>query len=178
VTVAELEAFLAKQILPRIKDVTPEINPSDMTCREKDVLGSGGYGYVLKGAFKGEPVAIKVVFGNDMKSVPASVTKMMHREAMIMCSLNHPDILKIHGVVSERGWIVMELCKGGALDEVLNDPEFILDHSTRLRIAAETATGIAYIHLSDVSIVHGDMKAGNVLLTTICSYLRLWHVRG
>jgi serine/threonine protein kinase len=156
---------LAKQRLPRIKDVTPEISPSDMTCREKDVLGSGGYGYVLKGAFKGEPVAIKAVFGNDMKSVPASVTKMMRREAMIMCSLNHPNILKIHGVVSERGWIVMELCEGGALDEVLNDPEFILDHSTRLRIAAETATGIAYLHLSDVSIVHGDMKAGNVLLT-------------
>ena len=165
VKVAELEAFLAKQRLPRIKDVTPEINPSDMTHREKDVLGSGGYGYVLKGAFKGEPVAIKAMFGNDTKNVPASVTKMMRREAMIMCSLNHPNILKIHGVVSERGWIVMELCEGGALDEVLHDPEFVLEHSTRLRIAAETATGIAYLHLSDVSIVHGDMKAGNVLLT-------------
>jgi len=136
-----------------------------MTCHEKDVLGSGGYGYVLKGDFKGEPVAIKAMFGNDMKKVPASVTKMMRREAMIMCSLNHPNILKIHGVVSERGWIVMELCEGGALDEVLYDPEFVLDHPTRLRIASETATGIAYLHLSDVSIVHGDMKAGNVLLT-------------
>jgi len=165
VKVAELEAFLAKQRLPRIKDVTPEINPSDMTHREKDVLGSGGYGYVLKGTFKGEPVAIKAMFGNDTKRVPASVTKMMRREAVIMCSLNHPNILKIHGVVSERGWIVMELCEGGALDEVLQDPEFVLDHPTRLRIAAETATGIAYLHLSDVSIVHGDMKAGNVLLT-------------
>ena len=59
----------------------------------------------------------------------------------------------------------MELCEGGALDEVLHDPEFVLDHPTRLRIASETATGIAYLHLSDVSIVHGDMKAGNVLLT-------------
>jgi len=165
VKVAELEAFLAKQRLPRIKDVTPEIDPSEMTHREKDVLGSGGYGYVLKGAFKGEPVAIKAMFGNDAKNVPASVTKMMRREAMIMCSLNHPNILKIHGVVSERGWIVMELCEGGALDDILHDPEFVLDHPTRLRIAAETATGIAYLHLSDVSIVHGDMKAGNVLLT-------------
>jgi len=165
VKIAELEAFLAKQRLPRIKDLTPDINPSDMTCHEMDVLGSGGYGYVFKGAFKGEPVAIKAMFGNDTKKVPASVAKMMHREAMIMCSLNHPNILKIRGVVSERGWIVMELCEGGALDEVLHDPEFVLDHPTRLRIASETATGIAYLHLSDVSIVHGDMKAGNVLLT-------------
>ena len=32
-----------------------------------------------------------------------------------MCSLNH-GILEVHGV-SERGWIVMDLCEGDALDE-------------------------------------------------------------
>jgi serine/threonine protein kinase len=41
----------------------------------------------------------------------------------------------------------------------------LLDEATQARIAAETATGIAYLHMRDVSIVHGDMKAGNVLLT-------------
>ena len=165
VKVAELEAFLAKQKLPRIKNFIPDIEASDIILHEADVLGSGGYGYVLKGTFNAELVAIKVMFGIDTKRVPASVTKIMRREAMIMCSLNHPNILKIHGVVADRGMIVMELCEGGALDEVLQDPDFVLDHPTRLRIAAETATGIAYLHLSDVSIVHGDIKAGNVLLT-------------
>ena len=82
-----------------------------------------------------------------------------------MCSLNHPNILKIFGVIPERGWIVMELCTGGSLDILLHDPDQILDTQTRARIATETATGMAYLHLSDVSIVHGDMKAANVLLT-------------
>ncbi len=37
---------------------------------------------------------------------------------------------------------------------------------TMTRFAAETSTGIAYLHLPDVAIVHGDMKAANVLLTS------------
>ena len=28
-----------------------------------------------------------------------------------MCTLNHPNILRVFGVVSTRGWIVMELCE-------------------------------------------------------------------
>jgi len=52
---------------------------------------------------------------------------------MLFNGTNHPNILKIHGVVSKRGWIVMELCEGGALDEVLNDPEFVLEVTHRRR---------------------------------------------
>ena len=99
------------------------------------------------------------------EKVPASVVKSVRREAMIMCSLNHPNILRVFGVVPERAWIVMELCEGGSLDVLLRDVDEVLDRETTARIAAETATGIAYLHLPDVSIVHGDMKAGNVLLT-------------
>ena len=165
VKVAELQAFVAKQKLPRIKDIAPEIMQSDVYHRKRDVLGSGGYGYVLRGTFREQPVAIKAMFGDDSQGIPESVSKMMRREAMIMCSLNHPNILKIFGVVPERGWIIMELCAGGSLEVLLRDPDQVLDRQTQLRIAAETSTGLAYLHLSDVSIVHGDMKAANVLLT-------------
>jgi serine/threonine protein kinase len=91
---------------------------------------------------------------------------MMRREATIMCSLNHPNILRVFGIVIERGWIVMELCEGGSLFDVLRDPDQTwLDAPEVARVAAETATGVAYLHMRDVAIVHGDMKAGNVLLT-------------
>lgn len=59
----------------------------------------------------------------------------------------------------------MELCEGGALDDWLQDPEEIIDDATKSRICSEIATGIAYLHMRDVSVVHGDLKAGNVLLT-------------
>jgi serine/threonine protein kinase len=93
------------------------------------------------------------------------VVKMMRREAMFMCTLNHPNILHVNGIVPERGWIVMEICEGGSLADALRDPdETWLDEREMARIAAETATGVAYLHMRDVAIVHGDMKAGNVLL--------------
>jgi serine/threonine protein kinase len=168
-----LESFLAKQKLPRLQDVTPEISESDITLCDADVLGSGGYGAVYKGTHRGDSVAVKAMFGGNKGSdaasakVPAAVAKMMRNEAMIMCSLNHPNILHVFGVVSERGWIIMELCEKGSLADVLRDPEETwLDASEMARVAAETATGITYLHMRDVAIVHGDMKAGNVLLTS------------
>ena len=161
-----LDAFLAKQKLPRLMDITPEIPASKISLKATDMLGSGGYGAVYKASYGGKSVAVKALFGEAKDVVvPQNIAKMMRREATIMCSLNHPNILRVHGVVSERGWIVMDLCEGGALDEALKDPEQAFDDATQTRLCAEVATGVAYLHMKEVSIIHGDMKAGNVLLT-------------
>ena len=41
----------------------------------------------------------------------------------------------------------MELCEGGTLKELLMDEELMLEQEELLRLAAETATGIAYLHM-------------------------------
>ena len=112
VKMEELERFLAKQKLPRLKDVTPELTASEVHISDDNVLGTGGYGAVYKGEHGGNAVAVKAMFGSgDSKmKIPQSASNMMRREAMIMCSLNHPNILRIVGIVPARGWIVMELC--------------------------------------------------------------------
>jgi serine/threonine protein kinase len=165
--------LVAKLQLPRLEDVTPEMVESDITLNDEDVLGIGGYGIVYRGTHHGKPVAVKAIVSGGIKGsdaftakMPPAVEKMMRREAMIVCSLNHPNILRIFGIVPARGWIIMELCHGGSLSEVLRDPEVSwLDALEMARIATETATGVAYLHTSGVAILHGDMKAGNVLLT-------------
>lgn len=117
-------------------------------------------------------MAVKALFGTTggesgkPTSVPEDVRKKMKREATIMCSLNHPHVLHVFGVVPDRGWIIMELCAGGSLSTLLCDPEEMVSPEEQLRFATEMATGIAYLHMSDVAIVHGDMKADNVLLTS------------
>jgi hypothetical protein len=176
VQVQELQQFMSKQKLPRLVDTTPELRPEDVQLDTREPLGRGGYGVVLRGtllAGKTSAVAVKALFTSDGLAglgpgaaiVPPDVQKQMRREATIMCSLNHPNVLRILGVVPERGWIVMELCAGGSLKSLLMDPEEQLDPCTQLRFAVETATGVAYLHMSDVAIVHGDLKADNVLLT-------------
>lgn len=42
-----------------------------------------------------------------------------------------------------------------------------------MRLAAETATGVAYLHSDEIKIVHGDLKAANVLLTAEHSGVRI-----
>merc|ERR1719199_61832 len=91
---------------------------------------------------------------------------------MIMCSLNHPNVVRILGAVTEVGWLVMELCAGGPLDTYLHDPDSVLDAREKARLAAETSTGMAYLHMREVDIIHGDMKAGNVLLASDLSEAR------
>ena len=138
----KLEAFMAKQKLPRLVDITPEISTDDITLDAEDVLGSGGYGAVFKATHNGQSVAVKAMFAvagaavgaaSLSEKVPASVVKSVRREAMIMCSLNHPNILRVFGVVPERAWIVMELCEGGALDTLLRDIDEELDRATMAR---------------------------------------------
>ena len=173
VKLAEMEAFMTDvKKLPRLMDVTPELQAASIDVDVSEPLGKGGFGVVYRGVLKGQkpkPVAVKMLFGaaglNNTAVVPANVTQQMRQEATIMCSLNHPNVLHVFGVVPERGWIVMELCAGGALSELLLDAEQELDELALVRLAAETAAGVAYLHTVEVKIVHGDLKAANVLLS-------------
>ena len=58
----------------------------------------------------------------------------------------------------------MELCQGGSLSDPLADPDAAVDAVTRTRFCSELASGLAYLHSAQVSIVHGDLKAANLLL--------------
>jgi len=172
VKMAELQAFLTKEVkkLPRLKDVTPERDAADIELdAAAEPLGKGGFGVVYRGVLcGGQPVAVKALFsaaGPNDTVISAHLKKQMRQEATIMCSLNHPNVVRIFGVVPERGWIIMELCAGGALSDLLLDAEEALDTPTLVRLAAEIATGVAYLHTDEVKIVHGDLKAANVLLT-------------
>jgi len=164
---SEVEKFMNKQKLPRLKDVTPELQASQVTLHAEDILGTGGYGAVFKGTFEGREVAIKTMFSETNGGVvhmPKAVVDSMRKEAMIMCTLNHPNILHVFGIVPESAWIVMEYCPRGSLSDALQNPDNVFTYRDKLRLATEVATGVAYLHLPDVSIVHGDLKAANVLL--------------
>ena len=77
-------------------------------------------------------MAVKALFSTAGRTpedavVPQDIKKRMKREAAIMCSLNHPNVLHVLGVVPDLGWIVMELCEGGSLKVgVANAPRVAL----------------------------------------------------
>ena len=174
VKMKDVEKFMSKQKLPRLVDTTPVLDENNVTVNTSKPLGRGGFGVVYKGTLKRSStgtsvaVAVKCMFnpsGNPKDAVvPDDIKNQMRRESTILCSLNHPNVIKIFGVCPAFGWIVMELCERGSLKSILLEKETSIDNSELTRYAAETATGVAYLHSPEIAIVHGDLKADNVLV--------------
>ena len=167
IKVSEMEKFMAKQKLPRLQDTTTEIQANEIQLLANEILGVGGYGTIFKATYKNKIVAVKTVFAETMGGtihLPKATVANMRKEAIILSSVNHPNVLRVLGIVLDLAWIVMEYCPRGSLQDVLLNEDIKLSGKELLRFASQVATGVAYLHMPEVSIVHGDLKAANALL--------------
>jgi serine/threonine protein kinase/Flp pilus assembly protein TadD len=127
-------------------------------------IGTGGMGVVWK-AFDTaleRHVALKCLpaeFSNE----PAHLARF-EREAKLLAALNHPNVATIYGLHTANGlrFLTMELVDGSDLRRHLLKTG-ALPLTTALRVAADTAAGLAAAHA--VGIVHRDLKPGNICLT-------------
>jgi serine/threonine protein kinase/tetratricopeptide (TPR) repeat protein len=125
-------------------------------------LGSGGMGdvYRARDTRLNREVAVKVLsptFAND-----PNLLMRFRREAHVLASLNHPNIVTIYDIGQESStvYIAMELVEGKALDEILSAGA-MPTHDV-LDIAIQIAAGLAVAHES--GIVHRDLKPRNVMI--------------
>ncbi|XP_021803176.1 uncharacterized protein LOC110747287 [Prunus avium] len=121
-------------------------------------IGEGGYGIVYKGILPDKTVvAIKKSKIHDLNSV---------NEASILSQIRHRNIVKLLGCCLEAKTNVMvyEFIDNGTLYEHIHNEGKgeKLSFELRLKIAAEIAEALSYLHL--MSIVHRDVKTANILL--------------
>jgi len=125
-------------------------------------VGSGGMGDVYRAHDRNlnRQVAIKVLSANFAHD--PNLLMRFRREAHILASLNHPNIVTIYDIGQDRRtvYIAMELVDGKALDEIL--AAHAMPTRDVLDIAVQTATGLAVAHES--GIVHRDLKPKNVMV--------------
>ena len=130
------------------------------------VLGVGGMGevYRARDVRLRREVAIKVL--------PAPVVKdrerlaRFEREALVLASLNHPNIAQVYGLDESGGApaLVMELVPGPTLADVIaRYPNPPLTPTQALTMARQIADGLDAAH--EKGIVHRDLKPSNVALT-------------
>ncbi|KAF5725815.1 hypothetical protein HS088_TW23G00544 [Tripterygium wilfordii] len=159
----ELTAFirhLATQELQTIKN-------SDLEYLKE--LGSGTYGTVYYGKWKGSDVAIKKIrpsyFTNGLSEEDRLVTDFW-REAHMLGQLHHPNIVALYGVVTDGPVktlaTVTEYMVNGSLNQVLRKKDRTIDRRKRLIIARDAAFGMEYLH--EKNIVHFDLKSHNFLV--------------
>ena len=105
------------------------------------------------------PVAIKLIQSTD----ELNVDRLLLNEARAASALNHPNICTVHevGEHGDRSFIVMEYVDGRPLSDVI--AEGPKPPALALELAAQVARALAHAH--DRNVVHGDLKAANVLIS-------------
>nr|CAG4647695.1 EOG090X01SN [Moina brachiata] len=129
------------------------------------VLGKGATGAVFQGVNKhtGEAVAVKTF--NQLSHMRPQEVQM--REFEVLKKVNHENIVKLLAIEEEQDGkgkvIVMELCTGGSLFNILDDPENStgLPEDEFLAVLEHLTAGMK--HLRDNSLVHRDLKPGNIM---------------
>src|SRR3954468_15997130 len=104
-------------------------------------------------------VATKRVPGAE---VTATTAKRLWREARIMASLRHPNLVAIYDIVvdGEDLLLVMEYVQGRTLADVLASAPLSWEHTAEL--LDPVASALDYVHSQGV--VHRDLKPSNVLV--------------
>jgi len=136
-----------------------ELSYEDLELSES--IGKGVTAEVFRGECRGHVVAIKQL---KMQSVN---TRSFTREIGIMSQIDHPNIVKLLGIVlsSQPFHIVMEYCSGGnAFDLLHNQPEIELTWPQMLRMSKHCAVAMDYLHKFSPQIIHRDLKSLNLLL--------------
>ncbi|KAF7034336.1 hypothetical protein CFC21_045364 [Triticum aestivum] len=147
----------------------------EVTNNFADKLGSGASAEVYRGEFNGEVIAVKKLpfrIGTD--------EKQFQNEYEHLKRLKHPNIVRLvgfcdeteHAFVEYKGKTIiaeeihralcLECLPKGPLSDYLHEKYTGHSWHTRFQIINGMCEGLKYIH--EVSVVHLDIKPGNILL--------------
>ncbi len=133
---------------------------ADFRLGEK--IGSGGMGSIYQAMQMSlqRPCAVKILSAAESSDTER---KRFLKEARLVCSLDHPNIVKVFSVGFDnlqRPYIAMELLKGQSLDKTLDNRRIGIEEFRRIFI--QVADAIEYAHAKN--IIHRDLKPGNIFL--------------
>ncbi|XP_065618054.1 L-type lectin-domain containing receptor kinase IV.1 [Quercus suber] len=133
--------------------------------RDKELLGSGGFGKVYKGALTTSKIEIaeKKVSHESRQGMREFVA-----EIVSIGRLRHRNLVPLLGYCRRKGELlwVYDYMSNGSLDKYLFDqPQVTLSWSQRFEVIKGVASGLFYLHEGwDQVVIHRDVKASNVLL--------------
>ncbi|XP_066557715.1 tyrosine-protein kinase Fes/Fps [Amia ocellicauda] len=128
-----------------------------------DHIGRGNFGEVYSGRLRSDntPVAVKTCREN----LPTELKNKFLMEARILKQYDHPNIVKLIGVCTQKQpiYIVMELVQGGDFLTFLRNEGSQLKTKMLIKMSENAASGMEY--LESKKCIHRDLAARNCLVT-------------
>ena len=148
---------------PQLKSLVKKAEP---TGRQ---LGTGAYGSVEQVNIEGEMYAAKKLTMKICMN-PNEFYRKFFSEFCILSSLCHPNIVQYQCVCplpnSESPALVMEQLQTNLHDYLLNPSYANLPMNAKVSILCDIASGLAYLHNHKPAMIHRDLPARNVLLSS------------
>ena len=143
-----------------------------ITLTDERSIGDGSYAIVIPLNFRGLKCAGKklhaIFFENATPQEKDHMIDRFQEECRLLSRLKHPNIVQFLGVHFEDGpdlpVLVMEFLQC-TLSECV-DRYGVLPEQVGLSILDDVATGLCYLHGHRPPIVHRDLSANNVLLSS------------
>lgn len=93
--------------------------------------------------------------------------EQFQKEMRNLIGLRHPCIATLMGIVVDKAGpplIVMELMEHGSLRGVLSNKSIALEPALMAPMVRDVIQGMAFLHAAKPAVVHGDLKAHNILV--------------
>ena len=149
----------------RIDTIRPPLQPGALFkgFEVLEILGKGGMGVVYKARQQSLDRLVALKLLNAQLASSEEFSKRFDREAKVLASLNHPNVVHVHDFGREDGllYLVMEHVDGPTLDDVLRRKP--VDPTRFLTSVRDVSKGLQRVH--EAGLVHRDIKPSNILLT-------------
>ncbi|PON78664.1 Tyrosine-protein kinase [Parasponia andersonii] len=140
----------------------------DLLRASAEMLGKGGFGTAYKAVLDdGNVMAVK-----RLKDAQLGGKREFEQHMEVLGRLRHPNVvsLRAYYFAREEKLLVYDYMPNGSLFWLLHGNRgpgrTPLDWTTRLKIAAGAARGLAFIHSSckSLRLIHGNIKSTNILI--------------
>jgi len=130
------------------------------------LIGKGSYGEVYLATLvpkDNREVAVKRLYVGQMK---AEHVEAFCAEASLMCQLRHKNVVEFIGAVTEPAnlCLITQYCAKGSLSDLLANKDTEMNFARKIQLAIDAAEGMWYLHSSNPSILHRDLKSDNLLV--------------
>ena len=163
---------LQKQIQESLQQNEPQISDKDVVSHEEisltqNMLGTGAWGYVVMGKFRGKVVAVKCLHKDILSHFSKS---QIQREISIMAELHHPNLVLFIAAVLDAptGPMIITELLSYTLRRAYQE-EIIASSLEKLSIMQDVALALNYLHLQHTPIIHRDISSTNVLLEELAN---------